>query len=455
MAIAINGSITTDNGTSTVNVSFAHTVASGSDTVLFVSISASDAISNVQYDGEEMNLAVEMSDTGKYTGIWYLVSPNTGSNNVTFTLAGRFGANHGAMAMGLDGVSSTPIDDSNTQQIPSSSAWTNEVTATENGWTLTTAASGRTSSSVTDTERYNFDVTTGLRTAAAQTKESVSAGANASGWTQDGTGTGASVAVAIAEASSDKSIDVSDSLTLNDVPEMDMSDYDIDVSDALTITEDVSLTQIYDVSVSDALTITEDVSLTQIYTLLASDAITLTESATVENPECHADVSDALTITEDVTVEIGVAPLDVDVSDSLTITEDVDPEENNNVDVSDSITLTEDVTMLITELHIDVSDAITVTEFVDPEHVQTGVHSDALTITEDVTALVSDPNINVSDSLTLTDVDTVVPEVPLEIDVSDAITVSEESDVSSSKKRFFGKVGDFTPTHDYEKKIDG
>lgn len=142
----------------------------------------------------------------------------------------------------------------------------------------------------------------------------------------------------------------------------------------------------------------------------------------------------------------GGSALEIDTSDSITITESSIPLLTSYISESDDITISEDSPVLLNELAPDNSDDITVTDYL-PEY-----FPESITITESVTVTiqtVTEVNTSDNDSITLSEssiVDivthinknddlTITESVyvqlnPLQINVSDSITLSEDETVS-------------------------
>jgi hypothetical protein len=90
MAIAYDTSVIGMQSAGTT-LTFAHT-CSGSNRILFVDFywSASRTVSSVTYAGQAMTQVVAPLDTGsgERHGMYYIIAPSTGANNVVLTLSG-------------------------------------------------------------------------------------------------------------------------------------------------------------------------------------------------------------------------------------------------------------------------------------------------------------------------------------------------------------------------------
>lgn len=139
MAIAWDAA--TDGGNAAGNLTFAHTVGSGSNRILWVSVLGSSVssadVSGVTYAGTAMTLiASKQANSGRFIYLFYLVAPATGSNNVVITSASNF---TWGGASSYSGASQTGVPDaSNTGDSgASATSWTDSVTTTANNcWTV-------------------------------------------------------------------------------------------------------------------------------------------------------------------------------------------------------------------------------------------------------------------------------------------------------------------------------
>lgn len=90
MAIAYDTSTQANTGAAS-SLTFSHT-CTGSDRVLVLDVywSSSRTVSSIQYAGVAMTAAVTQLDTGggERHGMYYLIAPATGANNVVITLSG-------------------------------------------------------------------------------------------------------------------------------------------------------------------------------------------------------------------------------------------------------------------------------------------------------------------------------------------------------------------------------
>lgn len=176
----------------------------------------------------------------------------------------------------------------------------------------------------------------------------------------------------------------------------------IDVNDSVTLAEDIVMLLTSFINVNDAITVAEDVAVEQINLINVNDSITLTESVTVENPTLPVEVNDAITVAESVTLLIPF--LLIDINDTVSVTEDTTIDQPIEVSVSDTISVAESVTLLIPVLFLTVNDAIS--------------------LAEDTTMLLTS-FIDVNDSITLVELVSTTPQINLDINLSDSITLTE------------------------------
>ncbi len=88
MAIAFVGAADLGNNGGGDDLTVAYTVGGGSDRLLVVGVvgdTGSDLISGVTYNGTAMTLADSFAPGNRYSYLFYLLNPSTGSNNVVVT----------------------------------------------------------------------------------------------------------------------------------------------------------------------------------------------------------------------------------------------------------------------------------------------------------------------------------------------------------------------------------
>lgn len=138
MAIAYDNS--TQGNSSTSSLTFSHT-CSGSDRVLILDIywGAARTVSGVTYAGVAMTEVVAPLDTGgnERHGMYYLIAPATGANNVVITLSGTTGIV--GIASSYTGADQTaPIGATRTELgLETGTSYSEALTtATDNSWVV-------------------------------------------------------------------------------------------------------------------------------------------------------------------------------------------------------------------------------------------------------------------------------------------------------------------------------
>lgn len=141
MAIAFDAA-TSDQQLGVSSHTYSHTVAAGSNMILFVCSAngegaSTDRMSGVTYNGTSMTAvnSKQLNPNG-WTHIHYLAAPSTGANNVTITWISAVGASRG-VAVSYSGASQTGIPDSQTTGNQSTSPQTCSTTVvTDQSWLL-------------------------------------------------------------------------------------------------------------------------------------------------------------------------------------------------------------------------------------------------------------------------------------------------------------------------------
>lgn len=133
---------------------FAHTVTTTANRIIFVGgfgSPSSDTITGVTYAGVAMTKISATSTAGpdnRYSSLWYLIAPTTGTNNVIITASGGDGT---ADAVSYAGACQTGQPDAytlkNTAGTVSTSITTSLTTIADNSWTIIGARNERGGSS--------------------------------------------------------------------------------------------------------------------------------------------------------------------------------------------------------------------------------------------------------------------------------------------------------------------
>lgn len=192
--ITFDAASSATSGTSPL--SWSHTVGSGNNRLLVVSIgiegdSTVGNITGVTYNSVALTKAVE-NFVGDYqnTEIWYLLNPPAGSANVAVTTNGDPGDINGGAISVFGAAQSGP--EATSSQDDAVAGWTtiqtNITTLTDGAWVFDVIGSGEPRTFTPDagqTER--FDQTGGSDGAAGSTEEVSTAGTATLGWTVDGT----------------------------------------------------------------------------------------------------------------------------------------------------------------------------------------------------------------------------------------------------------------------------
>lgn len=220
-------------------------------------------------------------------------------------------------------------------------------------------------------------------------------------WYNDDLDTMLGNTVADITGSTDKTISVSQSVTVSETVTKMVQSY-VNATQSITVSEAVNVAQTYNTSVSDTVTLTEAISVLQVYNIAATDTVTITETVT-------KDLTVAVSASDTVTVSESNTPLVVSLvsaSQSVTVSEAVNVALTHNTSVSESIAVSEATAQILISL-VAVSDSITVTE--------------AQTVS--VESTVSDYTVSVSDSITVSEAITVL--VVSLVSATDTVTVSE------------------------------
>lgn len=152
MAIAFDAA-TAGNYASGTSYSFSHT-CSGTDRILFVHAfknGTADTITGVTYNGVSMTLInKQVASTDRYTYLYYLIAPATGSNTITISSSSSVAI--GGNASSYTGVDQTsPIDTQTTTTFTASPCTTSVTTTTDNCWAILTTIIGTTVEPVAST----------------------------------------------------------------------------------------------------------------------------------------------------------------------------------------------------------------------------------------------------------------------------------------------------------------
>jgi len=212
----------------------------------------------------------------------------------------------------------------------------------------------------------------------------------------------------------DKSVSVSDTVTVTDTPTIRLIS-NVSKSDTVTVTDTPTIRRVSYISVSDTVTFTDTPTIQRVSNVSKSDTVTVTDTPTIRRVS-HPSVSDTVTVTDTPTI---MEVSHVSVSDTITVTDGPTIEQAYNVSVSDSITVSDTPTIRIVS-NVNVSDSVTVTDF--PYY-----YPDDIKVVEAVTisiqAAASDLSVSVADTITVTDSPTL--EIVSNVVVSDTITVTD------------------------------
>lgn len=243
---------------------------------------------------------------------------------------------------------------------------------------------------------------------------------------------------------SDLSINVSDTISIQDIPTYypdkltikesitmevgAVSERLINVSDNVSITESIVPEISSLISVSDALTITENITVDVLPPALlinVNDNVSITEDTTLENTQLgNINVSDQLNLTESALPQVAGVALNISVNDVLTITENIvlTNTQLKGINVSDQLNLTESIVSKV-PVSISVNDTLTLTESVGGVMVLEVSVFDGITLTESI-VLETESSISVSDLANISESAIILHEATA-ISVSDAITITE------------------------------
>lgn len=148
MAIAFDAA-TSDQQFGVSSQTYSHTVAAGSNLILFVCAangegSAADKMSSITYAGSSLTAvnSKQLNPNG-WVYIHYKVGPSTGANNVVITWTSAVGASRG-VAISYSGASQTGVPDSQTTGTQSTSPQTCSTTVvTDQSWLLMNVVADR------------------------------------------------------------------------------------------------------------------------------------------------------------------------------------------------------------------------------------------------------------------------------------------------------------------------
>lgn len=150
-AISHNATSEATPGTAVSSLTFSHTVNSGVNTVLFVGTEARDStsadrpVTGITFNSDALTKSREDSDSAtnvSSVGIWYRVAPDVVTGNVVISYTGTVDTSVYGAAETMDGVSSTPVEASNTNTSNVSGPVTVDVTTlTDGAWILDMAFS--------------------------------------------------------------------------------------------------------------------------------------------------------------------------------------------------------------------------------------------------------------------------------------------------------------------------
>lgn len=179
---------------------FPYTVGSNDNRILFVQIywQSDRTVTAISYNGSAMTAVAELLTLayGEQHGLYYIVAPSTGNNNISVTFSGTT-AYH-AIAVSYDGVVQTsPIDVSRTETDTTTTQNYSEAitTTTDNAWAIwaTRDYSGRVptagaNTAVRQSEQINYgtvvaDSGQAIATAGSYTMTLVSTGGNGNWYT--------------------------------------------------------------------------------------------------------------------------------------------------------------------------------------------------------------------------------------------------------------------------------
>jgi prepilin-type N-terminal cleavage/methylation domain-containing protein len=182
------------------SLSFQHTVGSGSNRVLVVTVgverdSGQNVVSGVTYGGQPLaKIRGEIAEPGGavegHAELWYLLAPPSGNGTVVISTGGGSGADsqiHGG-AISLEGVAQqAPEANAGNNNTGSNTISTSITTQTDGAWLVEAVACGNTGSfSVNSGQTEQYDISYSSSTHAAGTKEVATAGATAEQWTHSG-----------------------------------------------------------------------------------------------------------------------------------------------------------------------------------------------------------------------------------------------------------------------------
>ncbi len=320
---------------------FAHTVGSGANRILIVgaNVNSNTITLSATYNGVAMTeIANKLNSFNHRSYLWYLVAPNTGSNNIVVTPSsgtpdiGAAGVSYtGAKQTGVPDANGTAEDNASPHRISLTSiadnCWMVAFFGTQNSTTVT-AESGTSIRTVTNPGICNL----------ADSNQAITpAGSYTLGMTSTSGWNAAIVAATLEPAPVVVDPNVFDSVTVAEVIAM-MVDDDPNVFDSVTITESVSVVPDLAIVVGEDITVTESIQFETIG-LSASDDVTITESVQMEMT-IEISVSETVTVSEsllfDSPLDVLTASEDISVSESVTVMVELDPSVNDAITVTES-----------------------------------------------------------------------------------------------------------------------
>ncbi len=198
------------------SLSFQHTVGSGSNRLLVVTVgverdSGENVVSGVTYAGQPLakirgEIAQPGGATEGHAELWYLLAPPSGNGTVVISTgggSGNVGQIHGG-AISLEGVAQqAPEADAGNNLIGAGPISTNITTLTDGAWLIDAVTGGNTGIFTPDSgQTEQYDISFGSSTHAAGTREVATAGATAEQWTHSGANRLAHAVAAFAPAAS-------------------------------------------------------------------------------------------------------------------------------------------------------------------------------------------------------------------------------------------------------------
>lgn len=229
-------------------------------------------------------------------------------------------------------------------------------------------------------------------------------------------------------AAGDRSVNVSDAITVGEAVTVTVSD------PAISATDTVALAEVLTVTLIHLPAVTDDVALGEALTLDIPLPIAVTDAVTVAEATTTTVTDPAIAPTDDVSV--GEAHT-VTVSDpAISLSDDIPVGESHALTVSADLSIaeTDDVTVaevLALDIPIDasVTDAVTVAEVITAELIHLPAVTDTVVLAElialDLSAAQPEPS--VTDTVTVADTPTL--DIPIHASVTDTVTVTDSADI--------------------------